>query len=499
VASERQQFSSKYGFIISAVGSAVGLGNIWRFPYVTYDNGGGAFLVAYFIAFLTAAIPILILEYAIGTKYRGATPLSIARMNNKWEFVGWIPTIISGIIIFYYSVILSWAMNYTRFAVDKSWGEDTASFFFNEFLKMSDSPLNLGSINWPVALGLFVIWGSAYYFCSKRIDKGVEMLNKVLNPLMFLLVIIITIRGITLVGAVDGLNVLFTPDWLQLARPSVWIAAYGHVFFSCSVAMGIMITYSSYLPKKSEIVNTSFITCFTNSFVEIICAIAVFSILGYMALAQQMPVTEVAASGVGLTFIAFPVGINFMGGVGIIFGILFFICLVFAGYTSFISLLEAFSAPFIEKFNISRKKIFAITCSGGFIASLLFATGAGLVALDMVDYVVNNYGLTLVGILQAILCAWVVKNLPELQAHANAASYFKVGAWWVICVKYVVPIAIAANLLSAGWGFITEGYDGYPASALWVYCGGTVLTIIVSVIVLTKVKWRTPIDEYEKD
>jgi len=494
---EKQQFSSKYGFIMAAVGSAVGLGNIWRFPYVTYENGGGAFLVAYFIAFFSAAIPILILEYVLGNKYRGTAPLVFARIRKKYEFLGWLPVFVAGVIIFYYSVILAWTMNYIRFATTKSWGLDTESFFINDFLQSSDSPLNLGSINWPIAIALLFLWASAYYFMSKRVDKGLEAINKIMNPIMFLLIIVIMVQGLTLPGASDGLNVLFSPQWRKLLDPSVWIAAYGHVFFSCSVALGIMITFSSYRPRKSEIVNTSFITSLTNSFFEIICAIAVFSILGYMALAQQKPVTEVVTGGVGLSFITFPVAINFMGEGGIIFGVLFFLCLAVAGYTSFLSLLEAFSAPFVEKFNLTRKKSFAVTCGVGFVVSLLFATGAGLAALDIVDYFINSYGLTLAGGLQMVFCGWIVKNLPGLQSYANEHSYFKVGRWWIICIKFIAPTVIFANFINMEWLFITHGYHDYSLTALVVYCGGTAMFVTTCVVAFTKAKWRTPIENYE--
>lgn len=494
----RQQFSSKLGFLLSAIGSAIGLGNIWRYPYVAYANGGGAFLVPYFVALLTAGIPLLVLEYILGTKYRGATPLAFARISKKFEFVGWIPTIVAGLIVFYYSSILSWAMNFLVLSFTKGWGSDPNAFFFNDFLKLSDNPLSLGSFNLKIFIGLVIVWGGTYLICSKNIDQGLEKANKVLIPLMVIAIAAVVIRGITLPGAVDGMNALFNPDWKAVASPKVWVAAYGQVFFSLSVAMGIMVTYSSYLPKGSELVNTSFVAGLANSTFEFTVAIGVFGILGYMASQQGVPVTEVVTAGVGLAFVVFPEGINLMGGAGTVVGIMFFLCLVAAGLTSFVSLLEAFSAPFVEKFNMPRKKVFGITCLVGFLASVIYATGAGLYVLDMVDYTCNNYGLTIVGILQAVVCGWILNKLPEFKAYANRISYFKVGGWWDVCIKFVIPLVVFFNLLFAFIDFLKQGYEGYSPAALGVWCGGTAAVIVIFVVIMTKAKWRMDIDDYEE-
>ena len=154
----REQWGSKLGFIIAAVGSAVGLGNIWRFPYIAYTNGGGAFLIPYFFAIFTAGIPLLILEYGLGHKYKGSTPLAIAKVKKKWEWLGWWPTINAFIILTYYSMILSWAVNYLRFSINKGWGSDTDAFFHTDFIKLSSSPFDFGGMILPILIGIAIIW-----------------------------------------------------------------------------------------------------------------------------------------------------------------------------------------------------------------------------------------------------------------------------------------------------------------------------------------------------
>lgn len=154
---KRDQWGSKLGFILAAVGSAVGLGNIWRFPYLVYENGGGAFLVPYFFAIFTAGIPLLILEYGMGHKFRGSTPLALARANKKWECLGWWPSITAFFILGYYSMILSWAMKYFTLSFNKGWGSDTDNYFFNSFLKLTDSPFHFGTVIWSVLIGILLV------------------------------------------------------------------------------------------------------------------------------------------------------------------------------------------------------------------------------------------------------------------------------------------------------------------------------------------------------
>lgn len=485
----REQWGSKLGFIIAAVGSAVGLGNIWRFPYIAYTNGGGAFLIPYFFAIFTAGIPLLILEYGLGHKYKGSTPLAIAKVKKKWEWLGWWPTINAFIILTYYSMILSWTVNYLRFSINKSWGTDTDTFFHVDFIKLTNSPFDFGGVILPILIGIAIIWFISWLICYKGIKAGIEKANKILLPALVIIMIIIAIRAVNLEGATEGLNTLFTPDWSKVMDPKVWVAAYGQVFFSLSLAVGIMITYSSYLPEKTDINNSAFMTAFANCGFEFLSAIAVFSILGFMASAKGVPMSEVASSGVGLAFVVFPAVFTEMGAVGTFLGVLFFLCLLFAGITSSVSLIEAVSAPFIDKFGWARNKVVAVICLIGFSIGTLYSTGAGLYLLDIIDNFINNYGVVVIGVLEVILIGWIV-NPDIVREHTNEISYFKIGKWWNICVKFVTPTILIFMLAQSIITEIKTPYGGYDLSALFAYGWSIIGFGIIFALIISKKQWK---------
>ncbi|WP_024615725.1 sodium-dependent transporter [Clostridium sp. Ade.TY] len=485
----REQWGSKIGFILAAVGSAVGLGNIWRFPYVAYANGGGAFLIPYFFAIFTAGIPLLILEYSMGHKYRGSTPLAVARASKKWEWIGWWPTITSAFIVAYYSIILSWAINYFVLSFKKGWGSDSNAFFHNDFLQLSKSPFELNGVIWYVLLGVAVIWIINWIVCYKGVKKGIEKINKILLPTLVIIMIVITVRSVTLEGASAGLNTLFTPDWSMVFKPSVWIAAYGQVFYSLSIAIGIMMTYSSYLPKKTDINNSAFVTAFANCGFEFLSAIAVFAILGYMATAQGVQVSEVVSSGIGLAFVAFPQIFTAMGPVGNFIGPLFFLCLIFAGITSSVSLTEAVSAPFKDKFGWSRKKVVTIMCIIGALMSSVFATGAGLYILDIVDSFINSYGIVVVGLLEVVLIGWIIAP-SKIREHANSVSHFRVGKWWDITIKFITPALLIYMVIQSIITEIKVPYGGYQLSELISYGWSVIGFGIIVALIISRRPWK---------
>ncbi|WP_244833991.1 sodium-dependent transporter [Clostridium sp. BJN0001] len=486
---KREEWNNKLGFILAAVGSAVGLGNIWRYPYLVYANGGGAFLIPYFVAIITAAIPLLILEYGMGHKYKGSTPLAIARANKKWEWMGWWPTVSAFIILVYYSMILSWAIKYFLLSFTKGWGENPNDYFYNDFLHLSSSPFEVTTIIWPIFICILLLWAINFFICYRGIKKGIEKINKLLLPMLIIIMIIIVIRGVTLDGASAGLNKLFTPDFDKMRDPSVWVAAYGQVFFSLSIGMGIMMTYSSYLPKKSDINNSAFMTSFANCGFEFLCAIGVFSILGFMATSEGVPVDEVVSSGIGLAFIVFPKVFSIMGTWGNILGTLFFACLIFAGTTSTVSLVEAVSSPIIDKSGWSRKKVVSLICGTGSILSIAFATNAGLYFLDIIDNFINNYGIITIGFLEAVFVGWILKP-DTIRNHTNSVSYFKIGKWWNLTIKYITPFILGFMLISSIIKEINSTYGGYSFAATFIYGWGVVGAAIIIAIIITRLPWK---------
>ena len=323
-APKRETFSGRKAFILAAIGSAVGLGNIWRFPYTTYENGGGAFIIPYLIALLTAGIPLLFLDYAIGHRHRGGAPLSYRRFSSHFEVFGWWQMMVNVIIGLYYAVVLGWAASYTYFSFSGAWGDKPIDFFIGEFLKMGDinngvSFEFVGMVTGP----LIAMWVIALGVLSMGIQKGIAKSSSILMPVLVVMFVALVIYSLFLPGATKGLDALFTPDWSKLSNPSVWIAAYGQIFFSLSICFGIMVTYASYLKKESDLTGSGLVVGFANSSFEVLAGIGVFAALGFIATAQGQEVSEVAKGGIGLAFFAFPTIIN-KAPFGEVLGVLFF-------------------------------------------------------------------------------------------------------------------------------------------------------------------------------
>ncbi|MFG6119571.1 MULTISPECIES: sodium-dependent transporter [Thalassobacillus] len=489
---KRSQWGTRAGFILAAMGSAIGLGNIWRFPAVAYENGGGAFFIPYLFALLTAGIPLLIMEFTIGHKYRGSAPLSFFRMNKKTEWLGWWAVLVSFVISTYYAVIIAWAISYSFFAFNLSWGQDTEAFLFSDYLNLSVDPGQTGSLVPGVFFPLLIVWLIALGVLFKGVKKGIEMANKIFIPTLIVLFLIIVLRAITLPGAAEGLQTFFAPNFETITNGSVWVAAYGQIFFSLSIAFAIMITYSSYLPKKSDITNNAFITGFGNSSFELLAGIGVFGALGFMAQQSGVGVSEVVSGGVGLAFVVFPQIINELPALNGLFGFLFFLSLVLAGLSSLISISETYIAGLKEKLGISRTA--AVGIGGGLAAliSILFATQGGLFFLDAADYFINQFGVAFVGLVEVVIIAWFLRKLTDFQDHANAISDIRLGSWWKVSLGIITPIVLGymmfdlfkQNILKE---FDTEtgNYEGYTDAFItfggWsVAAGALVIGILLS-------------------
>ena len=321
------------------------------------------------------------------------------------------------------------------------------------------------------------------------VSKGIEIACKIALPALLVLTLIMVIRGLTLPGAVDGLNYLFTPNWDRIFDSSVWVAAYGQVFFSLSIAFAIMIAYSSYLPKDTDVVNSAFITATANHGYELLAGIAVFSILGYMAYAQGVPVEEVSAGGVGMAFMVFPAAISTLPAMNGLIGICFFGALFFAGLTSLISIIQAVIAGISDKFEIAHKKATTLVMVPAFVISSLFITGAGLNILDIVDAFCNNIGIVAGGVIEVLLLGWFF-DTEKLRKEANEFSNFSIGKWWIYMLKIVTVIVLGFMVISNTISYLKDGYGGYASTDVLVFGWGTVLVFIVGAIVLSAMKGK---------
>ncbi|SDC37450.1 neurotransmitter:Na+ symporter, NSS family [Melghirimyces thermohalophilus] len=486
----REQWGSRTGFLLAAIGSAIGLGNIWRYPYIAYENGGGAFLIPYFIALLTAGIPILIMEYALGHRYQGGTPYVFKKLSKKWEWLGWWQIVVAFFIVTYYVVIIGWALSFTYFSFGTQWGQNTEAFFFNQYLGDTGAFWEAGGLQWKVLLPVLLIWAVILFVMQKGVRKGIERASKILMPVLILMMVAITIRGVTLPGAVEGLNVLLTPDFSSLVDPNVWIAAYGQVFFSLSIGFGIMITYSSYLPEKSDLANSGMIAALANSGFEFLAALGVFGALGFLAVSQGSSVNEVVNAGVALAFVIFPQIINQFPGPNSLYGVLFFGSLLFAGFTSAVSILEPAIAGVKEKFDLSRRQAVNWVCGLAFLVSLMYTTRGGIRYLDTVDHFINQYGVALAGLVEVIMIAWAVRKLGMIQEHINAVSDIRIGNWWRFCLAVVTPVMVTLMTVFNLMGEWAKPYENYPLSGLIAVGWSVVLVALVLGFVFQKIGWR---------
>lgn len=485
----RETFSSRKLFILSAIGSAVGLGNIWRFPYVAYENGGGAFLIPYLVALLCAGIPLLFLDYAIGHRFRGSAPLAYRRLHRAAEPIGWWQVLICFVIAVYYAAIIAWAAMYAWFSITKAWGDDAEGFFFGEFLQTADTAgLSFDFVS-SVFFPMLAVWIIAIVIMVAGVNKGISRANAVFLPLLVIMFVILVVQSLFLDGAMVGLNAFFTPDWAALQNPGVWAAAFGHIFFSLSVAFGIMVTYSSYLKRKTDLTGSGMVVAFANSGFEILAGIGVFAALGFMAVASGTAVDEVASGGIGLAFVAFPTIVS-EAPFGAVLGVLFFGSLVFAGLTSLISILEVIVAAFQDKLGWSRKSAtLSVTIPIALISLLLFPTTTGIQLLDTSDAFVNQFGILACALISVIVISAGLSSLPRLQKHLNRTSSVKMGTGWRILVGGVAPVALGYMLINEIQSKSSEQYSGYPAWFNGVFGWGMAGALIVGAILLTLIPW----------
>ena len=482
--------------MLAAIGSAVGLGNLWRFPYVAATNGGGAFLVPYFFAIITAGIPILILEYTMGKTYRGGAPVTWARINKKFEWLGWFQVMVAFVIGTYYFAIIVWVLSYVGFSFTQAWGADPSSFFV-EYLGLTDSALNFGGIRTNLILPFVIIWAIVGFVMYKGVSKGIETICKICLPILMLLTVILVVRGITLPGAVKGLEYMFKPDWSMLADSSVWVAAYGQIFYSLSIGFAIMLAYSSYLPRETDVVNSAFITATANHGFEVFAGIGVFSIMGFMATQQGVAVEDIAASGIGLAFMTFPTAISELPALNALFGICFFGALLTAGITSMVSILQAVVSGFHDKFDIENKKAVTIVLVPTFVISVLFITGAGMNILDIVDAFINNIGVATGGLIEVILITRFF-NPEKLRQEANEFSNFSIGKWWIYSLRIVTTIVLGVMLFLNTKDFVEHGYGNYASADVNIFGWGCILFVVIFADFLTTLKGKEGYADLDK-
>lgn len=447
--SVREQWGSKLGFILAAAGSAVGLGNIWRFPYLAGENGGAAFIFVYILCVIAIGIPVLIAEILIGRSGQKNPVGSFRALTNSkfWPGIGAMGVIAGFVILSFYSVVAGWTLGYIGEAVNgklmKYTIADTAQ---THFTQLTLDPL------WNVGLmGLFMLltMGIVYF----GVKKGIELGSKIMMPLLFLLLIILMIRGVTLEGASKGLEYLFNPDWSKI-NMKVILAALGQAFFSLSLGMGAMLTYGSYMTSKDNIPSASVWVAFLDTAVAIIAGVCIFTVV--FATGQSPDV------GPSLIFRTLPVVFTKMTG-GYIFSIFFFIALALAALTSTVSLLEVVIAYFVDEKGWARKKavvVFGALCFVlGIPSALSFNLLSGFKLFDMnffdlTEFISSNLMLPIGGFFISVFIGWIW-GMDKVSANvkAGAEKLFGNNPWifplWKFIIKFVAPVLIIIVLLSS--------------------------------------------------
>lgn len=436
----RLQWGSIFTFILAMIGLTIGIGNIWRFSYVLYSNGGGSFFIPYIIAILVMGIPFLILEYGLGFSFKKSFSNLMNSIRPEFEIIAWMLVLFVFVVVIYYMIILGWDFAYLLNSFNFGWGNDPASFFAS-YVGGSSNLASATKIIFPTLICTLILWAIFWAISIRGVDQGIGRLSTVLIPLLFIIMIFIFVYAFTLPGFHIGINTLLRPDWSALLNINVWLAAFGQTLFSLSIGQAMVYTYASYLPKNTKLVDEVLLVVIANSLYEIFIAFGVFSILGYMSLASSIPMNELISEGTGLIFIVFPQVFNAMGPIGHVIAPLLFISILFAGFTSSFALFEPLLSSLCDKFGWSRKKGVTILTIVACMGTIIFSTGISSYLVEIVDEFVNNFGILILIAVQAIIFGWfygVEKVIPVL----NEFSTFKVGKTWVFTLKYLLPIIL---------------------------------------------------------
>ena len=434
-------WNNRLSFILAMIGSAVGLGNIWRFPNILYSNGGGSFMIPYIVSLFLLGISFVLVEYAVGFKFKESIARILYSIKDKLEPVAWFILLIVFLITTYYVCVVGWDLIYVVLSFTKAWGANPDLYFSNNVLHATDSLSGLFTIVPNVLISILIIWFIAWQIIKRDLNDGIGRASQILLPVLCIITVGFVVFSLTLPGASIGYSQIFKPDWSALTNLDVWLAAFGQIVFSLSLGMAIAMTYASYLPEGSKLVDNALIVAFSNSGFEVFNSIGIFSILGFMTLSSGIPFNELVTEGTGLAFVVFPQVLNIMGPAGYIIGPLFFLCILFAGITSIMALLEGVCYSISEKFLIDREKTATIVCIIGFFISTIFATGLGSSILGVFDSYLNNFALLFAILLECIIFGWIY-NFDSLIETLNRNSTIKVGKTWKAVIKVILPACI---------------------------------------------------------
>lgn len=455
----RNSFSGSIGFVLAAAGSAVGLGNIWRFPYLAAKDGGGLYLVMYLILALTFGFTLLTTEIAIGRKTKQSPLTAYGKLKSKWSFLGVFACLVPVIILPYYCVIGGWVVKYFLAYLTGDGGRAATDGYFTGYISGEMQPILL------MVIFLFIV----AFIIFRGVNKGIESFSKVLMPVLLLLVIGIAVfsltihytddTGVTRTG-LEGFKIYVVPDFDGITVKgffTILLDAMGQLFFSLSVAMGIMITYGSYVKDDANLVKSINQIEIFDTVVAFLAGVmiipAVFTFIGKEGM---------AASGPSLMFVSLPKVFDSMGKIGNVVGLLFFAMVLFAALTSAVSVMEAVVSSFMDKFHMSRIKAAAIETGialvGGIIVCLGYnkmyfdiklPNGAHAQILDIMDYISNNCLMPIVAIGTCLLIGWIVKPAAVIDEVEKSGCKFGRKKLYIVMIRYIAPVLLLILLLKS--------------------------------------------------
>ena len=506
---EREQWGSKIGLILAVAGNAVGLGNFLRFPVQAAQNGGGAFMIPYFIFFLVLGIPLMWIEWGIGRnggKYNhGSAPgmFDVLWKNKLAKYFGTLGLFISLVILIYYTYIESWTLGYSFFSISKMYFNEQSFGTMRNFLysyqgrAIGDHFTNI----LPAYIFMLITFGLNFWILYKGISKGIEKLAKIGMPILFFFGIILTIRVLTLGtpnpafpnhSIANGVAFIWNPNFSSLGNPKVWLAAAGQIFFTLSVGMGTIQAYASYLKADDDIVLSGLSTSATNEFVEVIMggSIAIPAAVAFFGIAMTTQIAKAGAFDLG--FVSMPLIFHKIP-LGPFFGFIWFLLLFFAGITSSVAMGQPLIAFMEEEFHMSRKKATALLAIVVLISVQFVVFFLKYGFLDEMDYWAGTFGLVLFALAETVIFMWIF-GADKAWEEMNRGGEIKIPRIFYYLMRFITPAVLAVIMV---WWLVQDAIPtfllkGVPKENIPYIWGSRALmfVLLTGLILLVRTAWK---------
>lgn len=518
----RDRWSRKIEFLLSSIGFCVGYGNIWRFPYICFKNGGGAFLIPYFLFLGICGIPILFLEQCVGQLTQSEPVHAWNKLCPLLRGIGFASIAVSFLVSIYYNVIISWSMFYFFQAFNENipwvgclhpWNtpncyvrnasninssgdsgvSSSREFLVEEVLKISSGIGEPGPLNVPITISLLVAW-VLVYFC---VWKGVRTIGKVAyvtTTAPYVVLIILFFRGVTLPGAKDGLLFYLVPSWERLGDPQVWIDVAAQVLLSLGMGMGVNLTFASYNNKQNDIMKDAFVISIANSATSVFAGFAIFSILGFVAGQQGKGIEDIASQGPGFVFIAFPAALAQLP-IPHLWSVLFFVMLITLGLDSQFGKVEMLAACVIEQFprffSRFREMVVLLICAILFALGLSCVTHGGVYVIRLLEFFSAGVSLFFIVLLELIVVGWIY-GADRFSCDVEDMIGRPISRWWSIFWKFISPLSVLGVLVFSLYNYTGIKYDDYTYP-LWAEIVGWLITA-ASILLVPLLILKTVVD-----